>query len=46
MEGHVYDMQNNALQAATVYLDGSTVATTTDAEGYFRINGNANSGLL
>ncbi|PKW20320.1 carboxypeptidase-like regulatory domain-containing protein [Flavobacterium lindanitolerans] len=43
LEGHVYDMQNNALQAATVYLDGSTVATTTDAEGYFRINGNANS---
>lgn len=41
LEGHVYDMQNNALQAATVYLDGSTVATTTDAEGYFKINGNA-----
>lgn len=43
LEGHVYDMQNNALQAATVYLDGSTVATTTDAEGYFKINGNAAS---
>jgi len=42
LEGHVYDMQNNVLQAATVYLDGTTISTVTDAEGYFKINGNGN----
>lgn len=43
LEGNVYDMKNNALQAATVYLDGTTISTTTDAEGYFKINGNGNN---
>lgn len=43
LEGHVYDLQNKALQAATIYLDGTTISTASDAEGYFKINGNGNT---
>lgn len=43
LEGSVYDTKNNPLQAATIYLDGTTISTTTNAEGYFKINGNGNT---
>lgn len=44
IEGNVYEaITNEPLQAATVYLDGTTISATTNQEGYFKINGNGNS---
>jgi CarboxypepD_reg-like domain len=44
LEGNVYDMATNQpLQAATVYLDGTTISGATNGEGYFKINGNGNT---
>ncbi|PZR18996.1 MAG: hypothetical protein DI539_15565 [Flavobacterium psychrophilum] len=36
--GYVYDeLENKPLEAAFVYLDGTTINTTTDAKGFFQI---------
>ena len=44
LEGSVYDAATGQpLQAATVYLDGTTIYAATDGQGYFKINGNGNS---
>lgn len=44
LEGHVYDKKTNQpLQAATVYLDGTTIGGATDENGYFKINGGGNT---
>jgi len=44
LEGRVYDKKtNDPLQAATVYLDGTTISGATDAAGYFKINGGGNT---
>lgn len=44
LEGRVYDKKTNMpLQAATVYLDGTTISGATDENGYFKINGNGNT---
>ncbi|HEU4495982.1 MAG TPA: carboxypeptidase-like regulatory domain-containing protein [Flavobacterium sp.] len=49
LEGTIYDKNTEMpLQAATVYLDGTTIATVTDAQGYFKIDsrGNTKSDLV
>lgn len=39
VEGYVYDKATNeALQGVTVYFDGSSVGTVTNAEGYFELH--------
>lgn len=44
LEGTIFDkLTEKPLQAATVYLDGTTISTITDENGYFKINGNGNN---
>lgn len=39
LTGHVYSaVDGKPLEAATVYLDGTTISTSTNAEGYFRLS--------
>jgi len=44
LEGYVLDKKTEKpLQSATVYLDGTTISTITDEQGYFKINGSGNN---
>lgn len=48
IQGTVFDEQKKPLPGATVYLDGTTISTTTDAEGkyYFVVKEKINSSLV
>lgn len=49
LEGYIFDKNSETpLQSATVYLDGTTISTLTDSEGYFKLNskGNVKSDLV
>lgn len=44
LEGYIYDKKSeNPLQAATVYLDGTTVSSLTDENGYFKLDSKGNT---
>lgn len=47
LEGNIFDQDTKEpLQSATVYLDGTTISTITDENGYFKINGAGSKGTL
>mgnify|MGYP003605956833 CR=1 FL=1 len=47
LEGNIFDQETKTpLQAATVYLDGTTISTITDENGYFKINGAGSKSTL
>lgn len=49
LEGYIYDKKKETpLQSATVYIDGTTISTLTNDEGYFKLDsrGNTQSDLV
>lgn len=48
IEGYVYDINNDALFGASIYIDGTTIGTTSDVSGYYNliIPSNINSVLV
>lgn len=49
LEGSIFDKKTRMpVQSATVYLDGTTISTITDENGYFKLNskGNTNPDLV
>lgn len=43
LEGYILEKETEKpLQSATVYLDGTTISTITNEEGYFKLNGSGN----
>jgi len=43
LEGYIYDkLSEKPLSGATVYIDGTTISSSTNEDGYFKINGSGN----
>jgi hypothetical protein len=42
ISGHVYDEKRQPLEGASVYLDGTTISTSTDSKGYFALEADPN----
>lgn len=44
LEGNIFDkLSEKPIESATVYLDGTTISTITDKDGYFKINASGNN---
>ena len=46
LEGWVTDPQGEALAGVNIYLKGSFIGTTSDADGYFKLDGLKPEGIL